>query len=252
MPAFPRIVAASVAVATGALALAVVAPAADAPAPEPVVRLAASVVPGRLPIPNGTPMTLTIDTRFASEPAGGNFVLQSAEYFFGRGAKLNWRLFPTCSAAQLRAARGRLSACPRGSRIGSGYAAGTAVSVGVGSRASIAMFNGPGGRSVTMNAVVVNPAYINETLEIPITRLRGGGRYTFKISSTLPEEFKTILDGDIVVSRLYFTTGATRMVDGVRRGLFEAEDCPRGGSPIRADFVFNQGRTASDELTVVC
>ncbi|HMJ02228.1 MAG TPA: hypothetical protein VK506_04760 [Conexibacter sp.] len=251
MPVFHRILAASVAAATGAFALAVVAPAADAPAPEPVVRLAASVRPGRLPIPNGTPMTLTIDTRFASVPAGGNFVLQSAEYYFGRGARFNWGLFPTCSVAKLQAARGRLSACPRGSKIGSGYAAGTAVSVGVSSRASIAMFNGPGGRSITMNAVVVNPAYINETLSIPITRLRGG-RYTFKIASTLPEEFKTILDGDIVVSRLFITTGATRMVDGVRRGLFEAKDCPRAGSAIHGDFVFNQGRRASADLTVVC
>lgn len=251
MPVFHRTAAASVAAAVGALALAVAAPAADAPVAMPVVRLSASVVPGKLPIPNGTPLTLTLDTRFSSEPAGGSFVLQSAEYRFGRGARLNWRLFPTCSVARLRAARGRLSACPRGSRIGSGFGVGTAVSVGITSRASVALFNGPGGRSVTMNVLVLNPAYINETLSIPITRLRGG-RYTFKISSTLPEQLKSVLDGDIVLSRLYLTTGATRMIDGVRRGLFEAKDCPRGGSPIRADFVFNQGRTARDELTVVC
>jgi hypothetical protein len=251
MPAFHRIVAVPVVAAAGTLALAVVAPAADAPAPEPVVRLSAGVVPGRLPIPNGTPLTLTVDTRLSSEPTGGNFVVQRAEYLFGRGARFNWRLFPTCSAARLQAARGRLSACPRGSRIGSGFGVGTAVSVGVTSRAAITLFNGPG-RRITMNVVVVNPALINETIAVPITRLRGGGRYTMKLSSTLPEEFKTILDGDIVLSRLVFTTGATRMVNGVRRGLFEAKDCPRGGSPIRADFVFDRGRTASDELTVVC
>jgi hypothetical protein len=251
MPSPNRVVAASLAVLTGVLVLAVVAPAADAPAPEPVVRLTASVAPERLPIPNGTPLMLTLDTRFSSVPAGASFVLQSAEFRFGRGAKLNWRLFPTCSAERLRAARGRLSACPRGSRIGSGFGVGTAVSVGVTSRAAVTLFNGPGGRSVTMNVVVVNPALINETISVPITRLRGG-RYAFKISSTLPEEFKTILDGDVVLSRLSFTTGATRVIDGRRRGLFEAEDCPRGGSPIRADFVFNHGGTARDELTVVC
>jgi hypothetical protein len=237
----------------GALALLVAgASAADAPAPEPVVRLSASVVPGRLPIPDGTPMTLTLDVRFSSEPPGAGFVLQRADFLFGRGAKLNQRLFPTCSAERLRAARGRLSACPRGSRIGDGWASGTAVAVGISSRASIAMFNGPGGRSVTMNVLVLNPAYINETLSIPITRLRGDGRYVFKISSELPEELKTVLDGDIVVSRLHFTTGATRMIDGRRRGLFEADGCPRGGSAVRADFVFEEGQTARDELTVVC
>lgn len=250
MSALHRALVMSAAAATGGLALAVAAPAAEAPAP--VVDVSASVVPGRLPIPDGTPMTLTIDTRFSSEPAGATFVLQSVVYRFGRGARYNWRLFPTCSAAKLAAARGRLSACPRGSRIGSGFAAGTAVAVGVSSRAAITMFNGPGGRSVTMNVLLLNPAYINKTLSVPITRLRGNGKYEFKITSVLPDEFKTILDGDIVVSRLKVTTGATRMVDGVRRGLFEAKDCPRAGSAVRGDFVFDQGRTVSDEIVLAC
>jgi hypothetical protein len=238
-------------VAVSALAYAALAPAAEAPAPTPVVRLSATVSPSRLPIPNGTPLTLTLDTRFASVPAGGNFVLQRATYLFGRGARTNSRLFPSCTAAKLQAARGRLSACPAGSRIGSGYAAGTAVAVGISSRARITVFNGPGGHSLTLNASIVNPALINKTIALPIVRVHGG-RYTMKLSSTLPEEFKRILDGDIVVSRILITTGATRMVDGVRRGYFEALNCPRGGSPIHADFVFNQGRSASADFTVVC
>jgi hypothetical protein len=238
--------------ATAALGVAALAPAAEAPAPEPVVRLSATVRPGRLPIPNGTPLTLTLDIRFASVPAGGNFVLQGAELLFGRGARLNTGLFPSCSAATLNAAHGRLSACPRGSKIGHGWASGTAVAIGISSRAKITVFNGPGGRSLTMNVSVVNPALINETLTHPFTRLRGGGRYTTKLSATLPEELQRVLDGDIVVSRILITTGATRMVHGVRRGYFEALNCPRAGSPIHGDFRFNQGRRASADYMVIC
>lgn len=240
------------AAATGALASVALAPAADAPVPRPVVTLSATIRPGRLPIPDGTPLALTLDTRFSSVPAGGNFVLQSAEYRFGRGAKLNADLFPTCSVAKLTAAHGRLSACPRGSEIGHGFAAGTAVSVRVRSRARITVFNGPGGHSLTLNASIVSPALVNKTIALPLERLHGGGRYTMKLSSALPEEFKRILDGDIVVSRLLVTTGATRMVHGVRRGYFEALNCPRKGSPIHADFVFNQDRRASADFTVPC
>ncbi len=236
----------------GALALlAAGASAADAPAPEPVVDLAVSVAPGRAPIPMGTPLKLTIDARFASEPAGGNFVLERIEHRFGRGAKVNQGLFPTCSAERLRAARGRLSACPRGSRIGGGWAIGRAVAVGVTGRASIALFNGPDG-SLTMNVSLINPAYINETLSLLLVHLRGSGRYEWRLASTLPEEFRTILDGDIVVTRLHVSAGATRVVDGVRRGLLEAKRCPRGGFPIHVDYTFSRDRTVSADDTVAC
>jgi hypothetical protein len=240
------------AAAVAAVASASLATAADAPAPEPVVRLSATVRPHRLPIPNGTPMTLTLDIGFASVPEGGNFVLQGAEFLFGRGARVNAALFPSCSAARLQAAHGNLHVCPKGSQIGSGYAAGTAVAIGVSSRAKITVFNGPGGRSFTMNVSVVNPALINETLDHPFTRLNGNGRYTSKVTATLPEELQRVLDGDIVVSRIVLTIGASRVVHGVRRGFFEALNCPRGGSPIHADFDFNQDRRASADYTVVC
>lgn len=242
----------SAAAAACALAGAALAPAADAPAPEPVVTIDATVSPGRLPIPAGTPMTLTLDTRFASVPEGGNFVLERAEYLFGHGAKLNAKLFPSCSAEKLRAAHGALRVCPRGSKIGGGFAAGTAVAVNVRSRAKVTLFNGPGGRTVTMNVSLLNPALINRTLSLPIVRLHGGGRYEYKLGASVPEEFQRILDGDVVVTRMYFTTGATRVVNGVRRGYFEVLRCPRGGSAIHGEFAFNQGRTATADERVVC
>jgi len=185
-----RILTAATAAAT-ALALAAVAPVADAP--RPVVKLTAAVWPKHLPIADGTPLKLRLNTTFASAPRGANFVLQHADYLFGRGAKINWKLFPTCSAARLRASGGALDACPKGSK-----------------------------------------------------------KYAFKLSATVPDELKTVLGGDIVVSRLDVTTGATRMVNGVRRGYFEAKDCPAKGSAIHGDFTFDDGVEASADTSVVC
>lgn len=196
-------------------------------------------------------MTLRLGTSFTSVPAGGNFVLQHAEYRFGRGARFNGALFPSCSAAKLRRAHGRLSACPKGSRVGHGIATGRAVAAGIRSSGRLTIFNGPRGRSLVLNFVVVTPAFINATFEAPIERLHGG-RYAFKLSSAVPPELQSVLDGDIVVERLDVTTGATLRVGGRPRGYFEAASCPPHGSAVHGDFHFNQGASATADLKVVC
>jgi len=235
-----------------ALVIAAVASAADAPAPRPVVTISAQVSPGQRPIPRGTPLTLRLNTTFESVPAGGNFVLLHADYMFGKGARFNGRLFPSCSAARLRAAHGRLSACPPGSKIGTGVATGRAVAVGITSSGRMTIFNGPGGRSIVLNFVVINPALINATFQAPIVRVHGG-RYAFKLSTSVPPELQRILDGDVVVQRIDISTGATRMIDGRRRGYYEAGSCPQhGGSAIHGDFEFNQGASAVADESVVC
>jgi hypothetical protein len=241
-----------VAAALGLLAIAAVAPAADAPAPRPVVTIFAHVSPSQRPIPKNAPLTLRLNTTFESVPAGGNFVLLHADYLFGKGARFNGRLFPSCSAAKIRAAHGRLSVCPPGSKIGSGVATGRAVSVGITSSGKMTIFNGPGGRSIVLNFVVINPALINATFEAPIVRLHGG-RYAFELATAVPPELQRVLDGDIVVKRIDITTGATRMIDGRRRGYYEAAFCPKhGGSAIHGEFEFNQGARAVADESVVC
>lgn len=242
-------------VASAALAIltaVAVAPAADAPAPRPVVTISAQVSPAKRPIPQGAPLTLRMNTTFESVPAGGDFVLLRADYRFGKGARFNGKLFPSCSAAKLRAAHGRLSACPPGSKIGTGVATGRAVAVGITSSGRMTIFNGPGGKSLVLNFVVVNPALINATFEAPIVRVHGG-RYAFKLATSVPPELQRILDGDVVVKRIDITTGATRMIDGRLRGYYEAGSCPRGGgSAIHGEFEFNQGASAVADAAVVC
>jgi hypothetical protein len=125
------------------------------------------------------------------------------------------------------------------------------VAVGVRSSGRLTIFNGPGGRSLVLNFVVINPVLINTTFEATIKRLHGG-RYAFELSSAVPPELQRVLDGDVVVERLDVTTGATLTIDGRRRGYFEAVSCPRHGSAVHGDFQFNQGASASANLTVVC
>lgn len=233
--------------AVGALALAVAAPAADAP--RPVVALTASISPSRGHIKPGTPLTLRVNTTFTSVPAGGNFVLQRLDYLLPHGAVQNGKLFPSCAVEKLARAHGQLSACPKGSQVGSGRAYGTAVAIGVSSSGRLTLFNGPGGKSLTMNIDVKTPALINATFSTPIVKT--SGRYGYKLSAVIPDQLKTILGGDIVVSRIDVTAGATRVVNGVKRGYIEGVKCPTSHkAPVHADFVFNQGAKASADTTI--
>lgn len=235
------------------LAAALLAPAvpvaADA-APRPVASLSGSISPDTHLRP-GTPLDFTLDTRFSSSPPGQGFVLQRLVYLFPHGTVVNGRLFPTCDVATLERAHGRLGACPRGSRIGSGTASGTATALGVTSHAVVTLFNGPGGRSITMNVSITTPALIDATIAAPFATLHG--RYANRLTVTLPDDLKRVLDGDIVTSHIHVTTGATRVVHGVRRGYIEAAHCPRSGrARIHGDFAFDHGASASADTTVVC
>jgi hypothetical protein len=232
-----------------ALGLTAGAPAANGPAP--VVKVTGTISPKRGHIQPGTPLTLKLDTRFRSVPAGGNFVLQSLDYLFPKGASINGRLFPSCKAGTLEAAHGVLSTCPKGSKIGSGVASGIAVALGVKSSGKLTLFNGPGGKSITMNIDVEHPAAINETFSAPLTKAKG--KYAYKLSVTIPDTLKTIIGGDVVVTRILVTNGASRMVNGVKRGWTEAVNCPKSGkAPLHADFTFNQNAKASTDTTVAC
>jgi hypothetical protein len=246
LPRHPLIAAAA---ATLALAPPGAVGASSDPAPAPVASMRASISPSRDLRP-GTPIEFTLDTRFR-DPPGEDFVLQRLVYLFPRGTVVNGRLFPACDVAKLQRARGRLSACPAGSRIGGGTASGTAVALGVSSSGRVTLFNGPGGRSIVINIAIETPALINASFAAPFATLHG--RWSNKLTVTPPDALKRVLDGDIVTSRIRTTTGATRIVHGVRRGYVEALHCPRDGhARIHGDFSFSGGASTSADTFAPC
>lgn len=231
-----------------ALALASIA---AAPVATPVVKMRGSISPSRRLAP-GTPLSFRLDTLFTTRPRGADLVLQRLDYLFPHGTVVNGRLFPACTVAMIDRAHGRLSACPPGSKIGGGIATGTAVQLGVTANAVITLFNGPGGRSITMNATITTPALIDTTFSAPFVTLHHG-RWANRLSIVLPQSLRSVLDGDVTTSEIDVTTGATRLVHGVRRGYIEALHCPRSGrAPIHGDFAFSQGATASADTTATC
>jgi hypothetical protein len=239
-----------------AVTLLVAAAATAAQAPSVPVTLSGSISPDHLlrPIRNGVGQPLTLKIRSVLEhPEDSRLQLQKVLYKLpgGSAAVANGALFPSCSATTLNRARGRLSACPRGSKIGSGIATGTAVDIGVTSSGRLTLFNGPGGRSITLNVSIVSPAQINMTFSVPLRKT--SGRYGYTTTANVPPGLQEIIDGPIIVRRIDLTTGATRVIRGVRRGYIEGYRCPRGGrAPLHGEFSFSDGSTSKADTVITC
>lgn len=248
----------AVAAATATLIAAAAATAAEAPGL--TTSVTASVSPNKLvgrPTPNrGMPITLKVGIKI-NHPADSRYRLEKVVVKFPNGVgKPNGNLFRSCSVKQLEKARNRLSACPRGSKIGRGIARGTAVDIGVTSSGALTLFNGPGGKSITFNVNITTPALINKTFSAPLKKI--SGKYGYVLTNPIPTELQNILDGPIVVRSIDVTTGATRVVRGVRRGYIEAFKCPKSGkAPLHADFTFNNAdtnlkATSSADTNIAC
>ena len=215
----------------------------------PVAKLKAKLSPHRRRLSPGTPIRFAFDTRFASKPPGGNFVLRRLDYLFPRSIAVKGGLFPPCSVRRLERAHNRLSTCPRGSRIGGGTVTGDVVHLGVASRARLTLFNGPRGRSITMNMSIKTPAFINKTVSVRLRRVKGADKLTL----VAPAELTNVLDGPIVTSRIQLAIGATRVVHGAKRGYVEANRCPSSGAArMRGTFTFRRGVKASADAKVAC
>ncbi|HXE44905.1 MAG TPA: hypothetical protein VN635_06880 [Conexibacter sp.] len=236
-------VAAAAILITGAAATA-------ASAPGLTTSLKASVSPNHLvggpySPSHGMPISLSYDARI-THPAGSRWKLTRVQVLFPAGVgKPNGNLFPSCSEAKLKAAHNRLSACPPGSKIGSGVATGTAVDLGVTSTGRLTLFNGPHGNSVVFNVVITVPALINDTFTAPLKKIHG--RYGYSLTNNIPADLQTIIGGPIVVRRIQATTNRiTRVVHGVKRGYIEAYKCPKSHkAPIQSTFFFLEDGTGA-------
>ncbi|HEV7772343.1 MAG TPA: hypothetical protein VGO48_03505 [Conexibacter sp.] len=228
-------------------ALAATAPVAHAVSP--VVTLRGSAWLSKVQGSSVTPAVFHVDTAFSTDTPGAPlFTIQQAVIFFPDHAGTNGRLFPSCSAQQIERFRGNVKRCPRGSKIGSGTVTAQALQLGITARGQVAMFNGPGGRSITLNIRTLLPAYINESIDAPLTQLHG--RYGEKLTLVVPHSLQEILSGVFVGVKDFDVslTGVTRR-NGVEYSFLRARRCPKTALHGVFDFKdWPSGQTASTTI----
>lgn len=222
-----------------------------ASAPKPAARLAVGFTPiAPAGADHGAPIRLELEVTIA-QAASSALALRKIVVHFPPGFAMNGALFPSCSAAQLRAAHGDLGACPRGSRVGTGRATIGVVGLAVRSQATLALFNGVGGRSVTFNVRLAKPARIDVTFSASLQPTPGGRGYV--LSAAIPAKLRSVVGSAIVVRRIRVRTGTMRVVDGADRGYLEAFSCPRSHRlPFRTDLTFSGTSRSRANATLRC
>lgn len=221
--------------------------------------LTGSITPALTGFPT-TPqaVTLNIRGRVVGDDVDGEFPATTRRIvlWFTHGARVNGALFPSCDAARLRRMRGSPRACPRGSKIGSGWARGASLSVVA--RIHIDVYNGPGGRTLIFYFTMSNPVLINEMLVAPFEQLRGNRSFGFRVTLDIPDGLQELQPG-MVVSLMEFDTrvgATTRVRQGartVRTSYIEAMTCPPGALVrTRGEFDFTDGASSDVDAYLGC
>ncbi|WP_148260953.1 hypothetical protein [Conexibacter woesei] len=199
--------------------------------------------------PVGTPLDLSI--AFTITPAAGEQpTVAKAVLDFPNNAVHNGKLFPSCTAAQINAKRGRFTSCPKGSQVGKGSLRADVPNADVYNvPGRVTIFNGAGGKSLTVHIYATNPVLISEAFDAPLVKT--SGRYGYRLTANVPDTLQEISDGWFAVLKRFNTTvGATRTVRGRKRGFIEAKRCPSGGrAPIGGSFSFRSGTGSPTSTT---
>lgn len=246
---------AAVALLATAASLATAAPAAA----ESRASLTGAVTPALTGFPT-TPQTVTLNFRGHVEgnDVDGEFPATTRRIvlWFTHGARVNGALFPSCDAAALARRRGNPKACPRGSRLGGGWARGASLSVVA--RMNIDIYNGPGGRTLIFYFRMTNPVLINEIMVAPFDQLRGNRDFGFRVTLDIPMGLQELQPG-MVVSLMDFDTrigATTRVREGrrtVRKSYIEAMTCPPGALVrTRGEFDFTNGASSDVDAYLGC
>lgn len=215
----------------------------------PVVKLSGSATLHRSAAAGdrAAPPVLHVGAAFATDPPGADpFTIQKAVVRFPDRAGTNGRLFPSCSARQIERLRGNIGRCPKGSKIGEGTLRARAIQLGVTARGRVTLFNSRRGRSITLNFRSLHPALINESIEAPLTRLRGGRGE--RLTLVVPHSLQEILSGVYVgIQDFEVTISGVIRRRGVERTYIRARSCPK--RPMRGVFDFKDWTTGQTART---
>lgn len=214
---------------------------AGAQAASPVVRLR-----GDATLTRETEARFHVDTTFSTDTPGADlFTVQRAVVYFPDHAGTNGRFFPSCSARQIERYRGNVRRCPKGSEIGSGTVTAQALQLGVTATGRVRVFNSHHGKSITFNVQTLLPAYINKSIDAPITQLHG--IYGEKMTLAVPHSLQEILSGVFVgVQDFDVTLTAAVRRNGVTVPFLRARRCPKRAMHGVFDFKdWTTGQTAT-------
>jgi hypothetical protein len=192
------------------------------------------------------PATLSIRLNVRGENGQLSSALTRAVLQFPYGAKLNGSLFPSCSAQMIRDGK----KCPAGSKVGSGKALGMLADAK--EDITVALYNGPGGKSMTFHLKGDRPAVIDVPFDAPLKTF-SGGNYNYMLTVNVPEILQRIVGVDVSLDFFEVKVGATRRAKGRKRGYIETLICPPGALvPVQGSFSFLEAPDFKTDTYIRC
>ena len=201
------------------------------------------------------PLSLSIDTFFTNDvPDAIPATIKKAVVYFPHGSRVNGALFPSCDPVKLQRKHGLSKACPPGSRLGGGYALGTAEGFeSITAHLRVDVYNGPHGKSVLFYIFASNPIIISGLIDAPLQHLNTR-EWEYKLTLNVPRSLQEIgPEIFAAVKRFSVKVGGTVVTHGVRHGYIEALACPPGALvPVRGVFSFLQEPSVQRDGYIAC
>ena len=230
---------------TGALALAGIG-AGISSAVDPAITISASVSPtkhGTKKKPKVTKLVVKLAT--TPNPADPAFAASDTIVHLGKQLSFNGKALKTCSASQVQADDTK---CPKGSRVGQGVAAGTAL--GLTENLTVKAYNGPGGNKLELLVDGQSPLQIHSVIEGILSK--DSGAYGYKLSVHVPEALQQPAPG-AYATLVQFDTTINRVLGSKKRPYVGINSCPSSKKVnFGVDYVYTDGTTKSTTTTGKC
>lgn len=168
---------------------------------------------------------------------------------FPQGSVWNGAKFPTCSASAISAEKST-EACPSGSIIGKGTAAGLSPGPVFQDDLTIVIANG-GASGVSMFVEGTSPLRIQSNIVAKIKKL--SGTYGMQLDVPIPRSLQEPAPGvPVAVTKFAVTVGKSMKIGGTTRGIIEIDRCDNGKWSGEGVFTYSSGATITERRSIRC
>jgi hypothetical protein len=170
------------------------------------------------------------------------FATKKAVLYFDKNLVFGGKKFASCTVAKVQAAEKN---CPKGSKVGSGSATGTALRQVA--PLTVTAFNGPGGKSLLLHVVGSDPIAIDSVINAKLSK--ASGKYGMKLTVPIPDSLQQPVPG-VFATLTKFATN----VKGTSKGTpyVGLKGCSGGKLHFKGTFSFTDGSSLGATSTAKC
>jgi hypothetical protein len=229
---------------TAAAAVTAIGAVGVAQAVTPTTAIKASVSPTK----KGTkkkPKNVKLNVELITQPAPGDpaFATRSTVVHFDKNIKFDGKHLKSCSQSQVQTDETK---CPKGSRVGSGTATGSAL--GLTENLTVTAYNGPRGTKIELLVDGQTPLQIHQVIEGKLQS--DSGKYGKKLVVAIPEALQQPAPGAYATLTDFKTS--VKGTGSKKRPFVGLAGCTKKRLNYKSDFVFTDGTTSTATATSKC